>query len=977
MKSFILSFLFLLLLMPSATAQDYRRKEVLDSINSLIIAEDYAAAEKLIKDNIEMMSDSGAYDFLPYYCHGAMLYTEEKYHDAMDTMALAVRDLDEHIEEVYSSWQYIMVRPYYLYAKLALITESKDSIEALLHAEEVYRKAGFSYNNDYHDIVHEMGQRGAYSDDIYVALINMALHWVQSLDDSPLYYGMKAKFYYQVGVCYSNLDDLINAEQSYIKAWNYASALDDTTSVKRHIASELGRFYYTTIRDYKKALIYLEQAKDLFELNKDVGIEYVRLLSELGKAADNLQEPLKAIKYLNAAYDIMMLDTCEENKDDLSSLLCSISYAYCDMGDMHHAFITAFKAKDIIEEYNLTIEQQSIELLISILYAKLGNYNELQTFCENCLNSADSTQYKDPSLFALLAMTRFINGDLSYAELSREASLRSRDKVISKFTFLSEEQRMNYWGRVSTSVYSLNAILSYSPSEDNNITILENALFSKGLLLRTSNWIKEKIRTTASEEDINKLRERESISEKLSAGILPADSVAYYEDRLYILDKELSRSNVTYAELRNSLLVDWEEIAACLGKDEMAIEFVELADIDTFTLDFTNSNYAAIVVTKGCKYPEIIDLCGKSELEAILTNSNKQNTDKFVNNLYAPRLKGNGKDLYALVWQPLEECTAKARTIYYSPIGKLNSVAFGAVTHEGEMIGDKHDMRLVSSIANVIDIKKEEANLPQTALVYGGIKYDADEEELLAQARSYSSTRGESVALADDGQTRSGWAYLQDTEKEAEGVAERLESKSVQTYVYMGTSANEESFKALDGNSPELLHIATHGFFLSDPKDVETNIFLQTIMNKGSHTTWDVQEMNRSGLLFAGGNRAWTGKDIIDGIDDGILTAQEISMLNLSQTDLVVLSACETGLGTDISSEGIFGLQRAFKLAGVNTLIMSLWKVPDEETSMLMLSFYDNWLSGMSKRDAFRKAQDYVRSIKSNPYYWAAFVMLD
>lgn len=127
--------------------------------------------------------------------------------------------------------------------------------------------------------------------------------------------------------------------------------------------------------------------------------------------------------------------------------------------------------------------------------------------------------------------------------------------------------------------------------------------------------------------------------------------------------------------------------------------------------------------------------------------------------------------------------------------------------------------------------------------------------------------------------------------------------------------------------------------------------------------------MNRTGLLFAGANRAWTGRDIIDGIEDGILTANEISNLNLSSTDLVVLSACETGLGENLASEGVFGLQRAFKLAGVKTIIMSLWKVPDAETSQLMKLFYDNWLNGMEIHEAFRKAQLAIKAEKPNPYF--------
>jgi len=176
---------------------------------------------------------------------------------------------------------------------------------------------------------------------------------------------------------------------------------------------------------------------------------------------------------------------------------------------------------------------------------------------------------------------------------------------------------------------------------------------------------------------------------------------------------------------------------------------------------------------------------------------------------------------------------------------------------------------------------------------------------------------------------------------------------------YIGAEANEESLKNLSGNSPELLQIATHCFFLEDEKTTERNPLL------------------RAGLLFAGANRALTDQDVVSGIEDGILTAEEISRLDLSKTKLVVLSACETGLGEVNNSEGVFGLQRAFKLAGVETLVMSLWKVDDKIISQFMLAFYENLYLGKSKLESFRTAQNIIRQQNQNPYYWAGFVMMD
>ena len=129
---------------------------------------------------------------------------------------------------------------------------------------------------------------------------------------------------------------------------------------------------------------------------------------------------------------------------------------------------------------------------------------------------------------------------------------------------------------------------------------------------------------------------------------------------------------------------------------------------------------------------------------------------------------------------------------------------------------------------------------------------------------------------------------------------------------------------------------------------------------------------------MAGGNSAWQGIQPPEGREDGILTAYEISQMNLSNTELVVLSACETGLGDIQGNEGVYGLQRAFKIAGVKYLIMSLWQVPDKQTSLLMITFYKKWLvEKMTIPNAFHAAQKQLRDGGLEPYYWAGFVLVE
>jgi CHAT domain-containing protein len=203
--------------------------------------------------------------------------------------------------------------------------------------------------------------------------------------------------------------------------------------------------------------------------------------------------------------------------------------------------------------------------------------------------------------------------------------------------------------------------------------------------------------------------------------------------------------------------------------------------------------------------------------------------------------------------------------------------------------------------------------------------------------------------------------------------------------VHVGTDATETSVKALSGKAPSILHISTHGFYFSE-KQAKKKDYLHFMGFEGQNNVNEEDKaLSRSGLLMAGANRSLEGEDIPMNDDDGILTAQEISLLDLRGTDLVVLSACETGRGDIMQGEGVFGLQRGFKKAGVKTILMSQWKVSDIATEMLMTEFYRNYCNGESKRESLRLAQKKVREFKDDegnylfkdPHYWAAFIVLD
>ena len=218
---------------------------------------------------------------------------------------------------------------------------------------------------------------------------------------------------------------------------------------------------------------------------------------------------------------------------------------------------------------------------------------------------------------------------------------------------------------------------------------------------------------------------------------------------------------------------------------------------------------------------------------------------------------------------------------------------------------------------------------------------------------------------------------LPGTKKEVERISAILK-KTYETDIstQLGIHGTEESFKHLSGRAPGIIHVATHGFYVSNDEITPQSSFIgANILDTKSNVIQDDNSMLCSGLLMSGALSA----SIPQEVEDGILTSKEISSLDLRNTQIAVLSACDTALG-EVTKDGISGLQRGFKQAGTKSLLMSLWKVDDEATCKLMTEFYSNWIAKkMMKHDALEAAKKVVRetNVWENPKYWAAFILLD
>jgi len=353
------------------------------------------------------------------------------------------------------------------------------------------------------------------------------------------------------------------------------------------------------------------------------------------------------------------------------------------------------------------------------------------------------------------------------------------------------------------------------------------------------------------------------------------------------------------------------------------------------------------------------------------------------------------ENLTSLIWQPLAEDLKGVKKIYFAPSGLLHSIGI-------EYLPGKEDYSIYRlSSTRELALNRSDENSKDAAL-YGGIKYDTDINTMLAKARAVKDGRtknsgvgdnendnllamsSDTRALVSSMHLRSQASYLPATKTEVEDVNAALKGNAAGCTMLTGSNATEESFKALGGKRTKILHIATHGFYYT-PEEADNNSdfkFLQLHIGGDNERRYvEDKAMTRSGLLFAGANNALGGKDIPEGLDDGILTAKEISQIDLRGLDLVTLSACQTGLGDISQGEGVFGLQRAFKKAGAQTIVVSLWKVDDKATQILMSSFYGNIAKGIDKNTAFQQAQQHLRAIDggryNDPKYWAAFIILD
>jgi hypothetical protein len=391
--------------------------------------------------------------------------------------------------------------------------------------------------------------------------------------------------------------------------------------------------------------------------------------------------------------------------------------------------------------------------------------------------------------------------------------------------------------------------------------------------------------------------------------------------------------------------VYWSDVKSSLKRNEAAIEIRRFPKYDSG--HFTNEiMYAAYVITPISSYPQVVFMKNGNYLEG-------RGFKKYKNSIMQ-KLDDNSS--YNDYWKPIQHLLPGIWKAYLSSDGVYSQINVNTLSNPET----KKFLPEELTVYNVISTKglKEIKDYPPTiksATLMGRPAYYLDDPKLLNGKNTFEDDAHRTITRAQI--TSGNITDLPGTEKEIQNIAKILKTKRVETTYFIGKNSTEEAFKQSTG---DILHIATHGFWFKEDNLLE-----------------NTDAMFNSGLLLAGVKNYYEGNNIA-GDEDGILTAYEVQGMNLNNTKLVVLSACETAAGHVEAGEGVFGLQRAFSIAGSDKLIMSLWKVDDTATQQLFTDFYANWVNGsLTISEAFQKAQESIRQKYKHPYYWGAFVLVD
>ena len=535
------------------------------------------------------------------------------------------------------------------------------------------------------------------------------------------------------------------------------------------------------------------------------------------------------------------------------------------------------------------------------------------------------------------------------------------------FSFMSERDRMYYLSLYSDLAALFGSFCQRHPNTGCAGLGYDVALWQKGMIANDIAAVQQRIVKSGSPSLQALFKDVQTQRTLLSSlKLAQAQGRTGLTDTIVSLEETVDRSERELVKGVPALpgrdvRAAWESVRAHLGDDEAAVEYVYFpynsgASIQSYNGDY---EYGALVLRKSSKAPAPVYLGRASVLEGKPWRGYQRSLNGQLSQAHF---------FYDAFWKPLVPLLRGAKRIYVAPSGVLGKVSFAAVMGEDDVpLVQRYDVRIVASTKDILEPRRSYST--KTAVLVGNPDFNATLSAPDVRPSAPAPAGPVSVALVSDVKL----APLPGTAKEVAGVGKLLEKSGWNVTAYTAGKASKSVVQAVNG--PRILHIATHGYFISGSQ-------VSDLMERVP--LWYPEDaMLLSGLFFAGASKNAPGLSATQVADNGVLTAYEASGLNLFTTELVVLSACDTGLGQVQNGEGILGLRRAFHEAGAESVMMTMWPIPDAETQQLMTLFYQNWLHGMDKTTALRAAQLTLRRaiVKKYggdvPLYWGGFVLSD
>ena len=557
------------------------------------------------------------------------------------------------------------------------------------------------------------------------------------------------------------------------------------------------------------------------------------------------------------------------------------------------------------------------------------------------------------------------------------------------FFVLNEKQKMSYMNQNEGSIHAfMSHSVKHMQASPQAITDTFNAWLKwKGAVAEAQGRYMDAAMQSGDPEVKKKLDELTAIRREIAKMQLSKpgkDGFEAYRNRIDALQKqketleaELSRLSKDFALEKTIGRADANKISAILPKDSVYIDFAKIEFYDFKKNKLDKPKYLAFVlIPQKEPHVKLIEISDAADIEkhvkAYLQEMNKIKTSGNVPDKAA--LDTAARAIYDIAIKPLEKYMDGRKQLFISPDGNLNLISFEAlVTPSNKYLMEEHTINYIAAGRDIIRFT-DTTMAKGDALIIADPDYDMGLTERDKAAKELNVAKTIRGNVSRDASNLN-FNRLPDTKQEADAIEKILtDKKKIKVKNYQNTQAIEEMM--FSSETPKILHLATHGYFLNDEEVKGSNetrgvtIKLNEDFSATNETVNIENPMLRSGIVFSGVNASLKA-----GRDEGMMSAEKILGLNLKGTDLVVLSACETGVGDVKNGEGVFGLKRAFILSGAKTLVMSLWSVPSAETTEMMTDFYMFMANGRSKAEALRQAKLNMMVKKQNPFYWGAFVM--